>query len=170
MSIKATRGDSYSILICLFPCLLSFQRPTSKFTSWRTGSVWPRRRPSRWGSLWTPSTTRSWSSQRARRGKWCRWETLLSYYWTDWIFEPEMKCQAITKMLPSRPPRGKLMCLPNFMAIDPSFDLSVAEISEKWLCSHQSNKRRDISHWVCQIHPRGTTNVSDKMSQQSIRW
>lgn len=24
MSIKATRGDSYSLLICLFPCLLSF--------------------------------------------------------------------------------------------------------------------------------------------------
>lgn len=68
------------------------------------------------------------------------------------------------------PPRGKLMCLPNFLAIDPSFDLSVAEISEKWLCSHQSNKRLDISHWVCQIHPRGTMNVSDKMSQQSIRW
>lgn len=60
------RGTAVTLL------LLSFQRPTSKFTSWKTASAWPRRRPSRSGSLWTLFTTRSWSFPRVRRGKWCR--------------------------------------------------------------------------------------------------
>lgn len=53
-------------------CLLCFQPPTSKFTSWRTASAWPRRRPSQSGSLWILFTTRSWSFLKVHRGKWCR--------------------------------------------------------------------------------------------------
>lgn len=57
-------------------CLCSLsQRPTSRFTSWRTASAWPRRRPKQWGSPLILSTTRSWSSLRTRRGRLCRWDT-----------------------------------------------------------------------------------------------
>lgn len=67
-------SDTFRFMLNFSVCL--FQRPTSKFTSWRMGSVLPRRRPSQWGSLWIHSTTRSWSSRRAHRGKWCRWDTM----------------------------------------------------------------------------------------------